>query len=101
MNHFEALGWEQKKPEPMLKNKDAGKNWIVIPKGTPLEHQKPYVAALWQALGYKMSGLDRRCKVQFGVDRFAWLHNESALQVLAKDLNNRCRKKGINPEASL
>jgi hypothetical protein len=52
---------------------------------------------MWNALGWKMSGLDKRCVSQFGVDRFVWLNDQRALQKLAKDLIGRCRAKGIDP----
>ncbi len=76
----------------------SAKPFIEIPDG-PLARQKRYILALWDKLGYKQSGLDLRCKKQFGVDRFVWLHDGKALETLAKDLNNRCKKKGIDPTA--
>jgi hypothetical protein len=118
VNHFEDLGWgaEERgqtrlRPEATARQgsevgkreertRDAGsrKPFIEIPDG-PLARQKRYILALWDKLGYKQSGLDLRCKKQFGVDRFVWLHDGKALETLAKDLNNRCKKKGIDPTA--
>lgn len=68
-----------------------------IPDGTPFASQKRWIAAMWNALDWKMSGLDTRCASQFGVDKFIWLNDQPALQTLSKDLIGRCRKKGIDP----
>ena len=71
-------------------------NYYRLPKGD-LNAQKRYIAALWKKLDFKMSGLDTRCKKQFNVDKFIWLKDQNHLQILAKDLWNRCQKKGLDP----
>jgi phage gp16-like protein len=73
------------------------KDFYEIPDGTANAKQKRWIAAMWNALNWKMSGLDTRCKSQFSVDKFVWLNDQHALQTLAKDLIGRCRKKGIDP----
>jgi hypothetical protein len=45
-----------------------------------------------------MSGLDSRSAKQFGVERFIWINDQTHLQTLAKDMINRCRNKGIDPD---
>ena len=37
-------------------------------------------------------------KRQFQVDKLVWLHEQDALQTLAKDLYTRCRQRGLDPE---
>lgn len=69
-----------------------------IPEGTPYAEQKRWIAVLWNALGWKMSGIDARCKKQFRVDKFVWVNDQMQLQTLAKDLIGRCHKRGINPD---
>lgn len=71
------------------------KQFYPIPDG-PNASQKRYIAALWCKLGYNASGLDTRAEKQFGVDKFLWLDNQTALQKLAKDLINRCQKRGLD-----
>jgi len=73
------------------------KDFYEIPDGTPHAKQKRWIAAMWNALDWKMSGLDTRCASQFGVDKFVWLNDQGALQTLAKDLIGRCQTKGIDP----
>ncbi|WP_338669753.1 regulatory protein GemA [Pseudodesulfovibrio methanolicus] len=73
------------------------KDFYEIPDGTAHAKQKRWIAAMWNALDWKMSGLDTRCASQFGVDKFVWLNDQGALQTLAKDLIGRCKTKGINP----
>ena len=68
-----------------------------IPDGTPYADQKRWIATMWYALDWKMSGLDVRCRTQFKVEKFLWLNDQSQLQTLAKDLIGRCHKKGIDP----
>lgn len=73
------------------------KDFYEVPDGTPFARQKRWIASMWNALAWKMSGLDTRCATQFGVEKFIWLNDQSQLQTLAKDLTGRCRKKGIDP----
>jgi hypothetical protein len=53
--------------------------------------------ALWNKLGWKISGIDLRCKKQFGVEKLVWLNDQYSLQTLAKDLYSRCQKRGLDP----
>eukprot|EP00831_Metopus_contortus_P013417 TRINITY_DN15440_c0_g1_i1.p9 TRINITY_DN15440_c0_g1~~TRINITY_DN15440_c0_g1_i1.p9 ORF type:complete len:156 (+),score=43.77 TRINITY_DN15440_c0_g1_i1:408-875(+) len=69
-----------------------------VPDGVPFARQKRWIAAMWHALGWKMSGLDLRSAKQFGVEQFLWIKEQDHLQTLAKDLMNRCRAKGIDPD---
>lgn len=92
LDHFWRLGWKVKRGTTKQRQDD----YIKIAPG-PLARQKRYILALWKALGYKVSGIHKRCKTQFEVDRFEWLDDVDALQTLAKDLHNRCRNKGIDP----
>jgi Protein of unknown function (DUF1018). len=95
LNRFIELGWK-----PKAKGHKAvqpSKDYYAIPDGTPHARQKRYIAALWNALEWKMSGLDTRCKSQFGVESFLWLNDQAALQTLGRDLVNRCLKKDIDP----
>lgn len=96
VRHMETLGAQFTKPGTRaLKPK---KDFYEIPAGTAYADQKRWIATMWHALGWKMSGLDVRAKKQFGVEKFVWLNDQAALQTLAKDLMNRCRAKGLDPE---
>ncbi len=97
LNLMISKGWRPKSKSH--KSAQPSKGYCEIPDGTPHARQKRYIAALWDALNYKMSGLDLRCKKQFGVDRFVWLNDQDALQTLGRDLVNRCHAKGIDPRA--
>ena len=95
LNLLIEKGWK-----PNTKGKKAqkpSKDYYEIPDHAPHAKQKRYLAALWNALDYKMSGLDTRAKSQAGVDSFIWINDQSFLQKLGKDLVNRCQKKGIDP----
>ncbi len=95
--HFTRRGWEPKR-KTSKGVKPARKDFYEIPKGVGLERIKKYIAGLWKMLGYELAGLDTRVKKQFGVDKFLWLDDMAALQILAKDLWNRCRKRDLDPE---
>ena len=82
---------------PRDKKKDR-QRFYPIPDKTPYARQKRYIAALWNKLGYDMDKLDTRVKKQFGVDKLIWLHDQDALQTLAKDLYTRCGRRGLDPE---
>ncbi|MDY6904114.1 MAG: phage protein GemA/Gp16 family protein [Thermodesulfobacteriota bacterium] len=99
ISYFIHLGWDGGKKPAKGPKKSKSRGWVDLPTGINLDRQKRYVAALWAALGYKMSGLDYRCKKQFGVDRFRWLNDQDQIQTLAKDLVNRCKKRGIEHRA--
>lgn len=85
---FTHKGRSRKKPD----------EFYAIPETTAHARQKRYIAALWKLLGYKMSGLDVRAKKQFDVDKFVWINTPDDLTTMAKDLYNRARKRGLNPE---
>ena len=95
-DHFKSQGVKYTRPkkQPARDRRD----FYDIPKGTPHEKQKRYICALWAKLGYDMDKLDTRVKKQFKVEKLAWLHNQADLQTLTKDLWNRCKDKGLNPE---
>ena len=102
INYFYNLGWGDKKPsgKPAQQSRNAkSQGFLDLPEGITFDAQKRYVAALWHALGYKMTGLDYRCKKQFGIDRFRWLQDRDQLQTLARDLVTRCKKRGIEHRA--
>lgn len=98
VRHMESLGAIFTTGRGKGRDRDP-EGFYVIPDGTRFARQKRYIAALWVRLGWKASGLDMRARQQFGVDRFLWMDKEDDLQCLAKDLNNRCRRKGIDPDA--
>jgi len=80
------------------KAREPQEDFYEIPDGVAYADQKRWIAAMWYALGWKMSGLDVRCKQQFKVEKFLWLDDQSHLQTLAKDLIGRCHSKGIDPD---
>lgn len=92
LDHFRKLGFKVKRPSTGQR-----KGYFIKIKPGPEARQKRYILALWKALGYKVPGIHKRCKTQFGVDRFEWLDDVDALQTLAKDLHNRCMNRGIDP----
>ncbi|WP_319543181.1 regulatory protein GemA [uncultured Pseudodesulfovibrio sp.] len=96
VKHLEKLGAEYPHSRKRYPKKDP-KKFYEIPEGTPHARQKRYIAALWHALGWKMSGLDYRCKSQFKVESFLWVNDQSDLQTLARDLVSRCHEKRIDP----
>lgn len=102
LNHFRAKGWKPKKGATVkhgrkgVRKKDD--NFIEIKPGTPGARHKRYILALWNALGYDVAKLHRRCKKQFDVDRFEWLDDDHSLHVLTTDLRQRCLNAGIDPE---
>ena len=71
--------------------------YLEIKDSDPNARQKRKILAMWAALGYGEAYLHERCQRQFGVDRFEFLRNQADLQVLTKDLVNRCNKSGMNP----
>ena len=97
LNKFRAKGW---KPKHKIKNqKTKIKNFIEIKAGASARQQR-YVLAMWNALGYDVAKLHARCKKQFSIDRFEWVTDHEDLHVLITDLQERCRRAGLNPEAS-
>lgn len=95
--HFEKLGWL---PTPKQAKPRINATYITIPDGTPNAAQKRYALALAKALGWSLVGLQKRIKQQFDVENIFWLNDQGALQTLIKDMTNRCRRKGIDPEAA-
>ncbi len=95
VQYLEGKGAEFTQPGQRARSKK--KSFYEIPDGTPHVSQKRWIATMWNALNWKMSGLDVRCSSQFGVEKFVWLNDQSQLQTLAKDLVGRCQKKGIDP----
>jgi hypothetical protein len=96
VRHFEALGVaftssRKRAPKPRT-------GFYEVPEGVGFDRQKRLITAMWHALGWKMSGLDARYARQFKVDKFVWLNDQGQLQTLSKDLYNRCRAKGLDPE---
>jgi phage gp16-like protein len=94
--HFKSQGVVYKRPKKQPARDR--KHFYRIPSKTPHASQKRYICALWAKLGYDMDKLDTRVKKQFNVAKLVWLHNQADLQTLAKDLWNRCKNKGLNPE---
>ena len=97
--HLQSQGVKFKGHKPARPGRQsATDSYYPIPKDTPYVQQKRYIAGLWNMLGYKMTGLDTRAKKQFRVDKFIWLNDQDNLQTLAKDLWNRCKKRGLDPD---
>lgn len=96
VDHFAALGVEYPDSRKKYAKKDPAK-FYEIPDADPDANQKRYLLAMYKALGWNVAGIDKRCKLQFGVERFLWLHDQNHLQILARDLIKRCKKKGIDP----
>lgn len=94
LNHFVSLGWQGPTPPAARPRKPAGnKNFVEIPDSDPNAAIKRRILAMWNELGWKMSGIHARCKKQFGVESFLWLKDMDHLQTLSKDLENRIRRK--------
>lgn len=95
-------GWKPqpakiKNPTPtQRKGKGYQGEFVEIAPNDPLAKQKRYALALAKLLGWKLSGLNTRCKKQFGVERFEWLGKQSEMQTLIRDMQLRCKKRGID-----
>lgn len=83
---FTARGFRAKK-SPVRQRKRNG-SFIAIPSGPAAQTQRK-VLAMWNSLGYSPDKLHSRCKTQFGVDRFEWLTDRAALNILITDLKKR------------
>ncbi len=95
LEHFRSKGWKPKKAPagaPRAKRRDG--NFIEIQPG-PTAAQQRKVLAMWNSLGYGMDKLHKRCKRQFGVERFEWLTDQRDLHVLITDLNKRQVSAGV------
>lgn len=64
-------------------------DWIDVKDGDPHVDQKRAILAIWKKLGYSMSSLETRVKRGFGVESFAWLHDEKKISALLSDLQKR------------
>lgn len=91
LNHLLDRGWKGPgggaRPQGFMEIDDADPN----------AGQKRYILTLWTALGFEPAKLDARCKRQFKVEKFVWLRKQADLQILSKDLWNRCVRRGIDP----
>jgi len=96
IHHLENLGVSFTS-SPSTKQRGP-KDFYAVPDSVPFARQKRWIASMWYALGWNMSGLDSRSAKQFGVERFIWINDQNHLQTLAKDMINRCRNKGIDPD---
>lgn len=94
---FSAKGTTNRQ-QPTRLPKRGSADFYVIPDNVPYVNQKRYILALWKALGWSLSGVDTRMRRQFGVDSLVWLQDQAQLQRITKDLQNRCRKAGIDPD---
>lgn len=100
--YIEKYGWEPlpaktKKPTKMQqKGKGYQGEFVEISDHVPLAGQKKYALVLAKKLGWKLSGIDTRCKKQFGVERLVWIKRQRHMQVLIKDMQNRCKKRGFD-----
>ncbi|WP_291325293.1 phage protein GemA/Gp16 family protein [Desulfovibrio sp. UCD-KL4C] len=101
--YIEKYGWKPTpsktaKPTPtQQKGKGYQGEFIKLDVRDPLGPQKRYALALAKMLGWKLSGLDTRCKTQFGVERLQWIKKQGHMQVLINDMVTRCQKRGIDP----
>lgn len=103
LNLFETkYGWKPK-PAKVKKSTKTQQNgagyqgeFVEISDRDPLAKQKRYALALAKLLGWKLSGLNTRCKKQFKVERFEWLSKQADMQVLLKDMQKRCKDRGID-----
>lgn len=93
MNEMERLGWRR----PGRAQGAQPTFYMEIPDSDPNARQKRKILGMWGMLGYSEDYLHERCRRQFGVEDFRWLKKQNDLQVLTKDLVNRCRKRGLNP----
>ena len=103
LNLFETkYGWKPKpaktkKPTPtQKKGKGYQGEFVEISDKDPLAKQKRYALALAKLLGWKLAGLNTRCKRQFGVERFEWISQQKHMQTLIRDMQVRCKKRGID-----
>jgi hypothetical protein len=64
-------------------------DWIEVKDGDRHADQKRAILAIWKKLGYSMSSLETRVKRGFGVESFAWLHDEKKISALLSDLQKR------------
>jgi hypothetical protein len=94
--HFRSQGVAYKRPKRQPRRDR--RHFYRIPDKTPYCDQKRYICALWAKLGYDLDKLDTRVRKQFDVAKLVWLHDQTALQTLAKDLYTRCKRRGLDPE---
>ena len=100
-NHFRTKGWKPSRPTTVKKGRKNTQrkddNFIQVKVGPAARRQK-YILAMWNALGYDVAKLHKRCKKQFNVERFEWLDDDHSLFVLITDLRGRCKDAGLNPD---
>lgn len=72
--------------------------YYVIPDSAPYRRQKRYILALWEKLGWTISGVDARLKDEFGVESFVLLADQEVLQTITTDLVRHCLERGIDVE---
>lgn len=100
--YIRDYGWQPTKPKTKKPSKaqqtGAGYQgeFVEISDKDPLARQKRYALALAKLLGWKLSGLNTRCKKQFTVERFEWITVQAHMQVLISDMQTRCKKRGIS-----
>lgn len=84
----------KKDADTPYKAKAAGRRseFYEIPDG-PHASLKRKICAMWKELGYDMTSLDTRAKRQCGVEAFRWVQDGNFLNVLARDLTVRLRRK--------
>ncbi|MFV0420855.1 regulatory protein GemA [Oleidesulfovibrio sp.] len=98
--HLKELGANfssKGKTYPKQPRRNSG-DFYVIPDNVPYASQKRYILVLWKALGWSLKGIDTRMRKQFGLDSLVWVQDQAQLQTITKDLQNRCRKAGIDPD---
>jgi hypothetical protein len=100
IRHMEELGaqFSSKGKTNPGQPRQNGDNFYVIPDNVPYANQKRYILVLWKALGWSLKGIDTRMRKQFGLDSLVWVQDQAQLQTITKDLQNRCRKAGIDPD---
>lgn len=98
MNVFTVnLKWRQKPktpPSPGPQNRD---DYIDISDSDPDARQKRRILALVRRLGWSFKYLNSRIRLQFGVEHIRFKMRQEDLQKLSKDIQNRCKRRGIDP----
>jgi hypothetical protein len=88
VKHFEKLGWVPKRGAASPRR---AAKWVEVRDSDPHAGQKRQILAIWKKLGYGMASLDTRVARGFGVESFAWLHDEKMISTLLTDLQARER----------
>lgn len=93
---IEKFNWLPKPkaaPSKGLQNRD---DYIDIPDSDPDARQKRRILALCRRLGWSFAYLNGRIRLQFGVEHIRFKMRQEDLQTLSKDIENRCKRRGIN-----